>query len=168
MLLSNLMDIQKDIYTVKLFFSSLRIQPGQTFWLFCTSELISHPFWPNGLCLPSSTPPLSSLALNLDIHKQKLAFWLICKTYTFCNTPSPIQSRNIKTIFMGVFHSWSRTWIFEMGIGVLPIGCWSAYHPEPLKNLHTLTFVRTFPQTLQSNLTIIHPDNTAGLFNWRV
>ena len=22
------------------------------------------------------------------------------------------------------------------GIGVLPIGCWSAYHPEPLKNLH--------------------------------
>ena len=40
---------------------------------------------------------------------------------------------------MGVFHSWSRTWIFEMGISALLIGCWSAYYPEALKNLHNLT-----------------------------
>ena len=65
---------------------------------------------------------------------------------------------------MVFFHSWSRTCIFEMGIGASPIGCSSAYQPELLKNLHNLTCIRAFPQTLQSSLTVIHPDNRARLF----
>ena len=40
---------QIEIYVVKPFLSCLRIQPGQFFRLFCSSELIRNPFWPNGL-----------------------------------------------------------------------------------------------------------------------
>ena len=70
---------------------------------------------------------------------------------------------------MGVFHSWNRTWIFEMEIDALPMGCWIAKYPEPLQKLDKLACVRAFPQTAKSSLTTIHPINTTELlFNYRV
>ena len=63
-------------------------------------------------------------------------------------------------MFMGVFHSWSRTWIFEIEIGALTMGCWIAEYQEPLKNLDNRTCLRAFPQTPRSCLTTIHPINT--------
>ena len=69
---------------------------------------------------------------------------------------------------MGVFHSWSRTWIFEIGIGALPMCCQSAEYPEPLKNLDRLACTKAFPQTPSPVFTAIHPINTTGLFNYRI
>ena len=34
-----------------------------------------------------------------------------------------IHLHKIKRVFMGVFHSWSRTWIFKIGSGSLPMCC---------------------------------------------
>ena len=69
---------------------------------------------------------------------------------------------------MGVFHSWSRTWIFKIGIGSLPMCCQSAEYPEPLKNLDRLACTKAFPQTPSPVFTAIHPINTTGLFNYRI
>ena len=69
---------------------------------------------------------------------------------------------------MGVFHSWSRTWIFEIGIGDLPMCCQSAEYSEPLKNLDRLACTKAFPQTPSPVFTAIHPINTTGLFNYRI
>ena len=69
---------------------------------------------------------------------------------------------------MDFFLSWSQTWVFEMGTGSLLMSCWSAEYPEPLKNLHNVTCIRAFTQSLYSSFTVIHTIITAGLFKWLV
>ena len=74
----------------------------------------------------------------------------LCLTTTCCDT---------------TFHSWSRTYIFQMAIGSLGIGCYNVKYHEPLKNLRNLGCIKALPQTLQAILTAIHQINTRGLFN---
>ena len=42
-----------------------------------------------------------------------------------------------------------------MEIGALPIGCWSIYYPQSLKNLNNLACIRAFPQALHFSFTAI-------------
>ena len=130
---------------VKLFFSYLRTQPGQNFWLFCTSELIRNPFWPKDLfMLPLlHTPTLQphpkfgttygEASILTDMQNLHLLQYSI--TYTVTEYQNSIH---------GCYHTWSWNWIFEMGVSALLIGCWGGYKPEPLKSLHNLTCIRAF------------------------
>ena len=93
--------------------------------------------------------------LETDLQTVELSNGGNCRSFT-------------KIVFMGVFHSWSRTWIFEIGIGDLPMCCQSAEYSEPLKNLDTLACTKAFPQTPSPVFTAIHPINTTGLFNYRI
>ena len=63
-----------DIKTVKLFFSCQRIQPGNTFPLFCTFELIKNSLWPNSLFVPAPRRALQ-LCLKFCSKQAKTAYF---------------------------------------------------------------------------------------------
>ena len=71
-----------------------------------------------------------------------------------------IHLHKIKRVFMGVFLSLSRTWIFKIESDALPM-CWG---PRATKNLDKRACIQTFPQSPQSSFTVIHPINATGLF----
>ena len=66
-----------------------------------------------------------------------------------------IHLHKIKRVFMGVFLSLSRTWIFKIESDALPM-CWG---PRATKNLDKRACIQTFPQSPQSSFTVIHPIN---------
>ena len=136
MLTSTFMEIYMDIKTVNIFFSNQINHSGQTFPLFCTLRLIRNFFWSNMLFMA----PLCHTP-TLQPHHKFCPKQAKTSYFDWCARPKPNHnllilfyqhSNRTSKKFMGVFLSWSQTWIFEVGTGALPMGCWSAEHPEPL------------------------------------
>ena len=57
---------------------------------------------------------------TVELSNREKSAWFNLKDTTILYV---IHQHKIRRVFMGVFHSWSRTWVFETGIGALPMGC---------------------------------------------